>query len=58
MKNHLALLSIGIPDQLQQPPLQKDESAQNVTKADAMEDKVMAEIITIAQELEDGLAPL
>ena len=37
------------------PPVQKDESAQKVTKTDAMENKAMAEIITLAQGLEDGL---
>ena len=40
------------------PPVQKDKSAQKVTKTDAMEDKAMAEIITLAQAnlgLENGL---
>ena len=40
------------------PPVQKDKSAQKVTKTDAMENKAMTEIITLAQAnlgLEDGL---
>lgn len=37
------------------PPVIKDASKQKVTKTDAMENKAMAEIITLAQELDDGL---
>ena len=39
------------------PPVQKDKSAQIATKTDAMENKAMAEIITLAQAnlgLENG----
>ena len=34
---------------LSKPPVQKDKSAQKVTKTDALENKAMAEIITLAQ---------
>lgn len=37
------------------PPVAKDASKQKATKTDAMENKAMAEIITLAQNLEDGL---
>ena len=40
------------------PPVSIDESAQKVTKTDAMENKAMAEIITLAQRLGDGLVLL
>ena len=37
------------------PPKAKDASKQKVTKTDAMENRAMAKIITLAQELEDSL---
>ena len=54
-KSFDATLHRNFRNNFSKPPILKDASAQKVTKTDAMENKAMAEIITLAQGLEDGL---